>query len=205
MILQFIFKAYGLTYNKFIEPLGYVIGRFYLYGSGISFGKKVRIYGLPTISIFKDSVFIIGDNAVLRSKSRGNAIGVNHEIILRTYAPTARIIIGDNFGMSGGAICAVNKVEIGNNVLIGANVVIADNDFHGICLASRKIQARLLPSKPILIEDGVWLGADVYVCKGVKIGKNSVIGAKSVVTKSIPENCIAVGVPAKVIGTIDNA
>ena len=58
---------------------------------------------------------------------------------------------------------------------------------------------------PTKIEDKVWIGANVTVLKGVTIGKNAVIGAGSVVTKSIPENAIAIGAPAKVIRYKENS
>ena len=55
---------------------------------------------------------------------------------------------------------------------------------------------------PIVIEDNVWIGAGVHIMGGVTIGRNSVIGAGSVVTKDVPENVIAAGVPCKVIREI---
>ena len=62
--------------------------------------------------------------------------------------------------------------------------------------------AEFYPShSKVIIGDNVWLGRDVTICKGVTIGDNCIIGTKSVVTKSIPSNSIAVGVPAKVIGS----
>lgn len=57
--------------------------------------------------------------------------------------------------------------------------------------------------KPIFIGDNVWVGSGAIICPGVSIGNNSVIGAGSVVTKDIPENCIAVGNPCKVIKNIE--
>lgn len=57
-------------------------------------------------------------------------------------------------------------------------------------------------AKPIVIEDDVWLAANVTVCGGVTIGKGSIIGAGSVVTRDIPENVIAAGVPCRVIRKI---
>ena len=203
-MLQIILKFYSFYIRTIWEPVGFFIGRLYLGGHGVIFGDGLRVYGLPTINVCKGSVIKIGNSSVIRSKSRGNAIGVNHEVILRTMSKDAQINIGDRFGISGGAICAVNMVNIGNDVMLGANVVIADNDFHGIKFEDRKVPAANLPTKPIKIEDGVWVGADVYVCKGVTLGKNCVIGAKSVVTKSIPENCIAAGVPAKIIASLDD-
>lgn len=201
-MISFLFKLYHLAGIKLWQPVGYTLGIIYLYGKGVSFGARLKTYGVPTVSLCKGSIIKLGSDAVLRSESRGNAIGVNHEVIMRTSTKSAKIIIGNNFRMSGGAICAVNKIEIGNNVLLGSNVVIADNDFHGMTVDTRSTPSNQLVSKPVKIEDGVWVGADVYLCKGVNIGRNSVIGAKAVVTKSIPENSIAAGVPAIVIGYV---
>ena len=60
-------------------------------------------------------------------------------------------------------------------------------------------------SLPVVIEDGVWIGANVVVMPGVTIGKNSVIGAGSVVTRDIPENVVAFGTPCRVIRPITDA
>ena len=59
--------------------------------------------------------------------------------------------------------------------------------------------------EPVRVDDGAWLGQGVVVLPGVTIGARSVIGANSVVTSDIPERCIAVGAPAKVIRTLDQS
>ena len=61
------------------------------------------------------------------------------------------------------------------------------------------VKDRDLSSHDVIIEDNVWIGEMVSILPGVTIGKNSIIGSNSVVTKSIPENCIAVGNPAKIV------
>jgi acetyltransferase-like isoleucine patch superfamily enzyme len=58
-------------------------------------------------------------------------------------------------------------------------------------------------SSPVIIEDNVWIGINCIILKGVKIGKNSAIAAGSVVTRSIPANCLAAGNPARVVKTFD--
>lgn len=85
-------------------------------------------------------------------------------------------------------------ITIGDNVLIGHNVVLATLD-HNICVSKR---AELFAA-PIVIEDNVWIGANVTVTSGVIIGKGSIVAAGAVVTKDVPEYSIAGGVPAKVI------
>lgn len=104
-------------------------------------------------------------------------------------------------------ISAVNRVRIGNNVLIASKVYISDIN-HGNYSAgpynfelSPKRQP--LSFKPVEIEDNVWIGESVCVMPGVVIGRGSVIGAMSCVTKSIPPYSIAVGNPAKIIKKLD--
>ena len=111
------------------------------------------------------------------------------------------IEIGENFYSNHNLVildCA--KVKIGKNVAIGPNT--------GLYCAIHPTDVTerikwLEKAEPIIIEDNVWLGGNVVVLPGVKIGKNTVIGAGSVVTKDIPENVVAVGNPCKIIKNLD--
>lgn len=197
------FRLYNKLYLLLLEPLMHIVGRIYLRAAGVRFKRGVRLFGLPTISLYPTSQIILGEGVTLRSSSRGNAIGVNHEVVLRTHGEGALLKIGNRVGMSGGAICAKKKVIIGNDVMIGANVVIADNDFHSLGILDRKNGDKNIIAKEVVIGDGVWIGADAYICKGVTIGENTVIGAKSVVTKSLPANCVAAGIPAKIVKVLN--
>ena len=103
-----------------------------------------------------------------------------------------------------------NRIEIGNNVLIASNVQIYTAT-HSVRLDERMVQnwsdgqeVCRTYALPVKIEDGVWIGGGVIILPGVTIGRNSVIGAGSVVTRSVPENCVAVGNPCRVIRQIDN-
>lgn len=104
-----------------------------------------------------------------------------------------------------------NRIEIGNNVLIASNVQIYTST-HPTRVNERIVQNWNENSGkaycntyalPVRIEDNVWIGGGVIVLPGVTIGKNSVIGAGSVVTRSVSENCIAVGNPCRIIKTIN--
>lgn len=90
-------------------------------------------------------------------------------------------------------------IFVGDKVLIGPNVTIATAN-HPIQpeLRSKALQY----NKDVHIGDNVWIGANVVICPGVTIGKNTVIGAGSVVTKDIPENVVAVGNPCRVLRPI---
>lgn len=99
-------------------------------------------------------------------------------------------------------ITAINKITIGDGLLTGRFVYIGDYA-HG-CLDKDEVDIR--PSKRSLISKGeiiigrnVWLGDKVVVLSGVTIGDNVIVGANSVVTKSLPNNCVAAGIPAKVV------
>lgn len=103
-----------------------------------------------------------------------------------------------------------NIIEIGNNVLIASNVQLYtathSTKVHERIMNDEEIKTGICKTYalPIKICDGAWIGGGSIVLLGVTIGKNSVIGAGSVVTRSIPDNCVAVGNPCRVIKYIDN-
>lgn len=115
------------------------------------------------------------------------------------------LILGKNVQVNDYVhIGAVNKVVIGNNVLIASKVYISDHNhgnYKGLeqSIPDSNPAKRPIVSMPVFIEDNVWIGEQVSILPGVTIGKGSIIGANSVVSKSIPSGCIAIGVPAKVI------
>lgn len=115
------------------------------------------------------------------------------------------LTIGDNFEMNDFVhISAFSRVDIGDDVLIASKVYISDlnhgnygdGEVYDICVPHRLQRPH---AKPIAIEENVWIGESVCILGGVTIGKGSIIGAMSVVTRSIPPYSIAVGNPAKVI------
>ena len=185
-----------------------VIWRFiypkYLSLRGVTVGRKVRLYGMPLVVLAPHTKINVGDNSVLCSVSAMTALGLNHPVVLRTLAPGAEIVIGRDTGISGGTICAAVSVKIGNECLIGANVVIADTDFHSLRPEDRRGDAgdHSAGTAPVIIEDNVFVGTGAIVLKGVRVGRNSVIGAGSVVTKSVPPNTIVAGNPATILRNI---
>ena len=112
------------------------------------------------------------------------------------------IFIGNNFvGNYNLTILDVKEVYIGNDVMIGPNTTITTVG-HPISPKGRR--QRLAVASKVKIGNDVWIGANVCVLPGVNIGNNVIIGAGAVVNKDIPDNSIAVGVPAKVIKKIEN-
>lgn len=107
------------------------------------------------------------------------------------------VIIGDRtrIGMSN---VLIGPVSIGNDVMFAQNIVLSglNHGYEDINIVPHK---QAITKAPIIIEDEVWLGANVVVVAGVTIGKHTVIAAGAVVTKSIPPYCVAVGNPCRVI------
>ena len=165
---------------------------------GVSIGKDVCFYGMPVVSMSKKSKIIIGDRVTLCSDSRFTALGVNHPVVLRTLRVGSQIYIGSDTGISGGAICAAINIAIGSECLLGANVTIADNDFHSTNPKNRRFNndENDIRAASIEIHDNVFIGMNSTILKGVTIGENSVIGAGSIVTKNIIKNSSAAGCPA---------
>jgi len=111
-----------------------------------------------------------------------------------------KIIIGDGTGIHMNFHCgAAESVTIGKNVLIASRVYITDHDhkFDDPKIPPRRCSE--LISKPVVIEDGVWLGEGCVILKGVTVHRRAVVGANAVVTKDVPPFTVVGGVPARII------
>jgi acetyltransferase-like isoleucine patch superfamily enzyme len=177
----------------------------FLIKKDITIGKQSWFCSPPIIKNCAGGQIVIGNNVVLCSRSRNTALGVNHPVIIRTLLPNAKVYIGNGVKMSGASICAAKSIKIDDNVLIGANAVIADTDFHAIDSNKRNAKTPYedlenAAAKPVEIESDVFVGGNSAILKGVHVGKGAVIGFGSVVTKNIPAYTIVAGNPAKIIG-----
>lgn len=159
---------------------------------GVQLGRKVQFNGHITLDRFKHSRIIIGDNCIFNSHSAFNPRGIGR-CILQTATDYACIEIGHDSGFSGVSIVSSCSVKIGSHVMVGAGTRIGDRDDHSDRLGTK--------DAPVEIADNVFIGMDCIVLKGVSIGENAVIAAGSIVTKDIPANSVAAGVPCRVIRT----
>ena len=117
----------------------------------------------------------------------------------------AELIIGNNVGISSAAIVCWSKITIEDNVRIGGGTVIYDTDFHSLNSELRitnKETIEDIKTAPVLIRENAFIGANCTILKGVVIGRNSIVGASSVITKSIPDNELWAGNPAKFIKSL---
>lgn len=165
-----------------------------LVGTGCVFNGIIGIEGTYKVRI--------ADNVRINSGKRFNVIGGDTRTVFRTVG-TGEIDIGCNSGISNSTFVAANSITIRENVLIGGSCKFYDTDFHPIDVNDRLNDNKdEIKTAPIEIQDNVFIGAHCIVLKGVTIGQGSVIGAGSVVTKSVPEREVWAGNPAHFIRKI---
>jgi acetyltransferase-like isoleucine patch superfamily enzyme len=182
---------------------------------------KNKLYYLyqifKTNLFFKSKLFHLGKNCILEKKLSisnnlqnvhiGNNVRIRYgwriETINPNYLKFPLVKIGNGTKIERFLhIGAVEGVEIGENVLIASNVFITDHN-HQFNDTSMPILKQGVVSKgKVYIKENCWLGNNVTILPGVTIGRNAVIGSNSVVTKDIPQNCVAAGIPAKVLKCI---
>ena len=109
------------------------------------------------------------------------------------------ISVGDRclFGKGSGIVGHL-EIRIGDDVWTGHHVYITDQN-HGYEDLGLPISQQIMAEKPVSIGDGSWLGHGVVVLPGAHVGRHVVVAANSVVTGTLPDNCVAAGVPARVI------
>ncbi len=191
-----------LFYNKFFSK-AFTYAYLKYHGVETQYGY-VTLVGLPIINRHTNSRILIGNGVTLVSTSKGNLAGVNHPVILATLKENAIIELAGENGISGSSIVAKSRILIGKGTGLGINSSIYDTDFHPVSPLLRE-QDWSIGDKTaeVIIGENVWLAANSIVLKGVKIGKGSVVGANSLVNKSIPENCLYAGNPASFVKKIE--
>lgn len=170
---------------------------------GLGWDPSWKIFGLPFIQRHPSSSIHLGQKIDLRSWLGSNPIVPFTRVLLATRTARAEITIGSGSGMTGAALIAAERITLGKNVTIGSNSLIVDLDFHPLNATEREINPKSSAVKPVLIEDGVFIGTRSIILKGTRIGKNSVVGAGSVVSGSFPSDVILAGNPAKVIKELE--
>ncbi len=180
-VLKFLFVTLRIWKYQMLSDCKNVIGKPLLFhplllkGEGtILFGNKVQIGVVASPNFY------------------------SHYVYLEVRNKDSQIKIGNNVSINNGfSATAFSKIEIKDNVLIGVNCSIIDNDGHNLSIEDR--HSGDPKSVAVYIFENVFIGDNVTILKGVTIGNNSVIGSDSIVTCNIPENVIAAGNPARVI------
>ena len=177
-------------------------------GTGVQYGKKLRLDGMPVIFNKKGAHLTIGDNCTIKSSFLSNLVGLYSRTIIVTRAPGASISIGNNVGISGATIYARKAITIGDGTLIGGNVKFLDNDFHPINTEDRIRQLAaenpgeltdLIPAKEISIGKNCFIGCNSIILKGTVLGDGCVVGAGAVVSGKFEGGSVIAGNPARVV------
>lgn len=200
-ILRGIDKVYKLLWRKIVGWLSWGVTFLKFAANGVKGARDFSTGGVPIINVNLKGRFIIGANLRLNNGKYFNMIGRQQPCYF-IVGKNAELTIGDNVGLSSTAIVCWERIHIGNNVKIGGGVVIYDTDFHSLNADDRgKVIEDLnrIKTAPVYVDDHAFIGSHCIILKGVHIGKYSIIGAGSVVTKSVPENEIWAGNPAKFI------
>lgn len=176
-----------------------------LYIFNIKHGKNFIIKGFPRFILEKGADISFGNNYKMNSGSFYNPIGRNQRSVIR-ISKNGKLMIGNNVGMSSVAIICHKSITIADNVRIGGNTVIYDTDFHSLNPHERAAIPEIktnIKTKDIKIGKNVFIGGHCTLLKGTNIGDNSIIGAGSVVAKSIPPNEIWAGNPARFLAKLN--
>lgn len=185
-------KCFYTLFNKYV-----------LWINGVKYGKNLQIYNRFYFHKDLTANIEIGDNFKFSSGESFNPLCRNMRGCI--YASkAAHIKIGNNVGISSASIWSLKAITIGNNVNIGGDCIILDSDCHSLNWEIRRKEKNneYANCAPITIEDDVLVGARCIILKGVTIGARSIIAAGSVVTKSIPSDCVAGGNPCKIIRSL---
>lgn len=141
---------------------------------------------------------------VINSSFISNLVGIYQRTILSCRCGGI-INIGANVGISGSTIYALDSITIEDNVFIGANCKIIDNDFHPLDPIKRINQIdNDIKRAPIYIGKNSFIGMNSIILKGTTLGENCIVGAGSVVSGNFPDNVVIAGNPARILKYKDN-
>ena len=199
-ITVLFYKGVRRLYYSFLTPFQYLITRFLFYSNNIKTGT-FKTSGIPFVSVARGGQCTIGNNLRINNTIAANPIGRIQKCSF-FVEKNGSLRIGDNVAMSYTAIYCSNNIIISDNVMIGGGTCIYDTDFHPLSAVDRlNDNDEKIASGAVIIEENAFIGANCTILKGVTIGKNSIVGACSVVTKNIPPYEIWAGNPAKFIKT----
>lgn len=158
----------------------------------VKIGAGLRVYG--KLVVRGPGRVVIGENCFVDSK-------IFRAVSIMTVNREARVVVGDDVGFNGTAIQCHDRVEIGDLSNL-ADAYIVDSPAHALSADRRSLPSDALPTAPVKIGRNVWVSCGCVILHGVEIGENSVIGANTLVRKSLPPDGFYAGSPARFVKPI---
>lgn len=184
-----------ILYERIEAPILNILLKIQLILNGIN-GNIKTMYTLPILRIHPTAKVTLGNGVQFNNKDN---VGWYSRCRIQALR-NSRLTIGENTGISSSLIFCANSVTIGKNVKIGGGCRIFDTDFHNTKnFKERRTSATDGPkaeTRPVTIEDDVFIGTNCIIGKGVTIGSRSIIAAGSVVVKNVPSDEVWGGNPA---------
>jgi acetyltransferase-like isoleucine patch superfamily enzyme len=183
--------AYGIGQRAYAKGISLALS-----GAFASFGRRSVIQ--PPLRLGGVDRIAVGTGVMIGPGSWLQVIGDEHDGVA--------IEIGDGTSIVGHCVLsAASSIRLGRRVLIARNAYISDHS-HAFQDVSRAVMDQGITGiAPVVVDDGAWLGENVVVGPGVRIGRGAVIGAGSVVLADVPDHCVAVGAPARVVRSFAEA
>lgn len=200
--MKHIYKLVRKLWLTLLDAFNHITTSLKLIGNGVNF-KSFHTGGIPYVMVAREGKMEIGRNFSMNNGINHNPIGCPQPCTF-FVDNGCKITIGDNVGLSQTALIALADITIGNNVKIGGGASLYTSDFHSIApeIRASSDDFKYRESAPITICNNAFIGAHSIILKGVTIGEAAIVGAGSVVTKSIPPKEIWAGNPAKFIRKI---
>jgi lipopolysaccharide O-acetyltransferase len=165
-------------------------GAFASFGRGTVLEPPIRLHGVGRIALGAD-VWVGGGSWLQVLDADGDGVALS---------------LGDGTNLAGGCVLsAARSLTLGRHVLLARNVYVSDHSHAFEDVTRPVISQGITGIAPVEIADGAWLGQNVVVCPGVRIGRGAVVGANSVVLEDIPDHAVAAGAPARVVRWLTEA
>lgn len=202
MIIRTLLTAVSLGFGLIATRLASLITRWRLCLHGARVGSNLTARGWLNLHVHSQGQISIGANCRMKSGFVENPVGGNGRLSI-WVEKAGKLHLGNNIGISNSTIVCTNSITIDDHVFIGGGCGIYDTDFHSLLPEQRQQRPdKTVKTAPIHIKRSSFIGGHSLILKGVVIGEGAIVGAGSVVTRSIPAGEIWAGNPARFIRSV---
>jgi acetyltransferase-like isoleucine patch superfamily enzyme len=164
-------------------------------------GRGLKVTGRLHLFTRRTNSIQLGHSISITSRFRTNPVGLTTSASVFDTIMGGQIIIGDGCGMSAVVLSSRSSIHIGAYTKLGGNVRIFDHDYHSLTSSHRRnlvVDRHHVATKPVIIEEDVFIGTNAIILKGTLLGARSIVGAGAVVAGlSVPPDSVVYGNPAR--------